>query len=157
MHLLLPSHPYLLSGDQWEYQKWVTKYIYSISEHFCFISPFRSVGSPWGPRGGSRGSPGKRGIIYFHYTSIHKEHNGKMCDYFDHRFHTLCVMKHLKSKFSSDGEPWDKIKWGSVVVSFLGVLDAKKFGNHWVGPIYRTGFMCKYVINSKSIFFYYCF
>lgn len=44
------------------------------------------------------GSPAKRGIIYFHYNSIHRSH-----DDFGHGFHILSVIEHLKAKMLSDG------------------------------------------------------
>ena len=56
-----------------------------------------------------------------------------MYDYFGHGFHTLSVVKYLKAKVLSEGEPWDKIllnegPWSNL--GSLGITDVKKFESH---------------------------
>ena len=56
-----------------------------------------------------------------------------MYDYFGHGFHTLSVIKHLKECYQI-GDPGTKSYQmgvrGLICVS-LGVLEVKKFENHW--------------------------
>ena len=68
-----------------------------------------------------------------------------MHDYFGHGFHRLSVIKHLKAKILSDGDPWTKSNQmgvcGLVSVS-LGVLDVKKFEDHWFTGLEKCGVFC---------------
>lgn len=74
-----------------QHVKFETNYTWIL---FCPLEQWLSKSDPGTPRGPGVGpiwSHAKRGLIYFHFNSIHNQHNNRMYDFFNHGVHTVSV------------------------------------------------------------------